>query len=392
MKALSSQVCDGERESMAKNEKGASQSRGVTKRTAVKKVDAAEKRRIQNPVEIARDVAVANVEDPSAVGDFVRRIDLGNNVYDFRFSSHMPGYDGWQWAVSMFHDIPVDEWTVDECALLPTSGSLVAPAWVPFRQRLQPQDIQSTDRLGTDVDDSRLEQGVSADSDSDSDQDVQHSEDYRDVVGEFRLTRKRVLTRKALQDIAQRWYDGSHGPKSLSTATARGYHCQSCAFFIPLAGSMGRMFGVCANKWSPDDGKVVSVDHGCGEHSLIKPPVQTGLWPENDPVYDDSRIEVVAPRMRDEPNHARVVENLDDSAQNDGEMDDEKNGQSADQSDDDESLSFTVDGADESEEASERFSEKDETLDRHSTDPQVAQEISSGFTRRRVRRRRHTQK
>ena len=27
------------------------------------------------------------------------------------------------------------------------------------------------------------------------------------------------------------------------------------------------MFGVCANEYAPDDGRVVSVDHGCGAHS-----------------------------------------------------------------------------------------------------------------------------
>jgi hypothetical protein len=27
------------------------------------------------------------------------------------------------------------------------------------------------------------------------------------------------------------------------------------------------VFGVCANEWSPSDGAVVSVDHGCGAHS-----------------------------------------------------------------------------------------------------------------------------
>jgi hypothetical protein len=26
-------------------------------------------------------------------------------------------------------------------------------------------------------------------------------------------------------------------------------------------------FGACANEYAPDDGKVVSVDHGCGAHS-----------------------------------------------------------------------------------------------------------------------------
>ena len=32
-------------------------------------------------------------------------------------------------------------------------------------------------------------------------------------------------------------------------------------------GPLGRVFGVCANEFAPDDGRVVSLDHGCGAHS-----------------------------------------------------------------------------------------------------------------------------
>jgi len=48
--------------------------------------------------------------------------------------------------------------------------------------------------------------------------------------------------------------------------------CSSCGFFIPIAGSLRSAFGVCANAISPEDARVVSVDHGCGAHSeaLIK--------------------------------------------------------------------------------------------------------------------------
>ena len=41
----------------------------------------------------------------------------------------------------------------------------------------------------------------------------------------------------------------------------------TCGFMIRLSGPLGRVFGVCANEFAPDDGKVVSVDHGCGAHS-----------------------------------------------------------------------------------------------------------------------------
>ena len=34
-----------------------------------------------------------------------------------------------------------------------------------------------------------------------------------------------------------------------------------------LHGSLRSTFGVCANAISPEDARVVSVDHGCGAHS-----------------------------------------------------------------------------------------------------------------------------
>ena len=36
---------------------------------------------------------------------------------------------------------------------------------------------------------------------------------------------------------------------------------------VRLSGPLGSVFGVCANEFAPDDGKVVAVDHGCGAHS-----------------------------------------------------------------------------------------------------------------------------
>jgi hypothetical protein len=43
--------------------------------------------------------------------------------------------------------------------------------------------------------------------------------------------------------------------------------CLDCAFRLPLAGGLSALFGVCANAFAPDDGKVVALDHGCGAHS-----------------------------------------------------------------------------------------------------------------------------
>lgn len=275
-------------------------------------------------VQKARAAAVEYAQDEQAVGEFLERSEVDDNVYDFRFDSQLRGYEHWVWAVSMFHDVEFDEWTINETALLPTSASLVAPQWVPFRERLEPQDINPDDRLGTAKNDERLEEGMSEEADGGQMLDAEHQpldpadspDDVKEAVETFRLTRRRVLTGPALQEVAKRWYEGSHGPKSLSTQTAQGHHCDSCAFFIPLSGSLGRYFGVCANRWSPDDGKVVSIDHGCGQHSDIEPEQQEGLWPENQPIYDDQHIDILARTARMDPPAADVIENLEEEDQN----------------------------------------------------------------------------
>ena len=67
-------------------------------------------------------------------------------------------------------------------------------------------------------------------------------------------------------EAAIRWHGGDQGPDS-PLASAAPAHCLTCGFMVRLSGPLGRVFGVCANEFAPDDGKVVSVDHGCGAHS-----------------------------------------------------------------------------------------------------------------------------
>ena len=68
------------------------------------------------------------------------------------------------------------------------------------------------------------------------------------------------------ENASERWYASEHGPRT-PLAHAAPAHCVSCGFFVPLSGELGRLFGACANAYAPDDGRVVSADHGCGAHS-----------------------------------------------------------------------------------------------------------------------------
>jgi hypothetical protein len=75
-----------------------------------------------------------------------------------------------------------------------------------------------------------------------------------------------VLSAVGREAAAERWHAGDHGPRS-PLAHAAPARCASCGFFVPLSGDLGLLFGACANEYAPDDGRVVSADHGCGAHS-----------------------------------------------------------------------------------------------------------------------------
>ena len=298
-----------------------------------------------DPRAIAQAVAIEVADEDSQVGDFVEAIVLGDNVTDFRFETRVRGYEGWQWSVTLYHDVELDHWTVNESSLVPTDKALRPPEWIPWKDRLEPTDLAVTDSIGTDPDDPRVEEGfrktgpaeqgenVSSNAESaettdagdnagtDADgiagaQDesaaasVTSEEDIDEAVEEFDLSRRHVLTPLGRSQTAKRWYEGPRGPKSLSTKTSDGNPCSTCGFFIPLKGELNLLFGVCANKWSPDDGRVVSIDHGCGEHSEIEPPEPSHLWVQSKPAFDDLHIDIIAQAPRDERGSVELIERL----------------------------------------------------------------------------------
>ena len=316
-----------------------------------------------DPKAIAQAVAIEVADEDSQVGDFVEAIDLGDNVTDFRFETRVRGYEGWQWSVTLYHDVELDHWTVNESSLVPTDKALRPPEWIPWKDRLEPTDLAVTDSIGTDPDDPRMEKGfrkvepaeqgeiVSTDAESaettdagdnaETDADgvggsqdesaaasVTSEEDIDEAVEEFDLSRRHVLTPLGRSQTAKRWYEGPRGPKSLSTKTSDGNPCSTCGFFIPLKGELNLLFGVCANKWSPDDGRVVSIDHGCGEHSEIEPPEPSHLWVQSKPAFDDLHIDIIAQAPRDERSSVELIEQL--SVDEDGNPNDEEEASEAD--------------------------------------------------------------
>ena len=196
-------------------------------------------------------------------------------------SRSLTGYSGWYWAVTLARAPRSKSVTVDEVVLLPGADALLAPEWVPWQERLQPGDLSPGDILPADPDDPRLVPAY-AFSDTDPRSDDRQ---VKDVGLELGLGRVRVMSRDGRLDAADRWQTGDFGPKAPMAKQAPA-HCGTCGFLLTLAGSLSAGFGVCGNDITDTDGRVVSVEYGCGAHSEVKVSVPPLAEPSGT-VYDD---------------------------------------------------------------------------------------------------------
>jgi hypothetical protein len=209
--------------------------------------------------EIARSAALADAEVSTQVGAFIS-VEFAdeNRVASYLFDADLLGYKGWRWCITVAKVDASATPTVCDVVLLPGPDSLLAPEWIEYKDRILPEDIQPGVIVPSTIDDTRLVPGINelaADEDLDATQ-----------VFDLGLIRPRVLSIEGRDQASKRWYAGDRGPNTPLAQNAPK-PCNSCGFFIPIAGSLRSAFGVCANAIAPDDARVVSVDHGCGAHS-----------------------------------------------------------------------------------------------------------------------------
>ncbi|MCT7356499.1 DUF3027 domain-containing protein [Streptomyces sp. 15-116A] len=263
----------------------------------------------------AVDLARAAAEEaaaPGVVGEHEGLVSEGDRVVTHFFECKELGYRGWRWAVTVARASRAKIVTVDEAVLLPGPDAVLAPEWVPWSERLRPGDMGPGDLLPTDAEDLRLEPGYSGEDElppnsalSEEFADLAEAEDAEVTPGapahltapargsiaavaeELGMRRARVLSRYGLHSAADRWEE-AFGAKT-PMAQAAPASCVTCGFLVPIGGSLGQAFGVCANEFSPADGRVVSLAYGCGGHSeaavMPKPPQPAP------PVIDETRVD-----------------------------------------------------------------------------------------------------
>jgi DUF3027 family protein len=219
---------------------------------------------LADAVDVAREAAVSEAaadlpDGPAAVGAHLESLAEDDGSVTHYFTAEQGGYRGWRWAVKLAAPSPEEPATVSEVVLIPGAEALVAPGWVPWERRVRPGDLGVGDLLPTPEDDPRLVPGYLASDDP----------AVEEVAQETGLGRERVLSRLGREQAAERWQDGPHGPGS-DIARSAPAPCGTCGFFLPLAGSLRGVFGVCGNAYAPADGAVVAVGFGCGAHSDVR--------------------------------------------------------------------------------------------------------------------------
>ena len=247
-------------------------------------------------VALARAAAEDTAGGAELVGDHLggsaerlggRDDDVLGRVRTHSFASRLPGYVGWYWAVTLAQVPGEEQATVDEVVLLPGDSALLAPAWVPWHERLRPGDLSVGDVLPATEDDPRLVPTYAAGDDAAEDPEAMA------VAEELGLGRERVLSRSGRSEALDRWAGGDFGPRSAMARHAPG-PCGTCGFWLPLAGSLRGLLGACGNAYAPADGHVVSVDYGCGAHSQATLPVGEPAEVTTSARYDTADFDVLS--------------------------------------------------------------------------------------------------
>jgi len=95
-------------------------------------------------VDTAR-TAIEGIAKASEIGEHLAARTEGDRLVTHLFESRLPGYIGWQWYAVLTRNSRSKVITVNELGLLPSEDSILAPEWVPWAERVRPEDAQEQD-------------------------------------------------------------------------------------------------------------------------------------------------------------------------------------------------------------------------------------------------------
>ena len=108
-------------------------------------------------VDTAR-TAIEGIAKASEIGDHLAARTEGDRVVTHLFESRLPGYIGWQWYAVLTRNSRSKVVTVNELGLLPSENSVLAPEWVPWAERVRPEDAQEQEAQDQEAQDQETQE------------------------------------------------------------------------------------------------------------------------------------------------------------------------------------------------------------------------------------------
>jgi len=123
-------------------------------------------------VDFAR-TAVEGIAPVEQIGQHLGAKTEGDRVVTHLFESKLAGYQGWQWYAVLTRNSRSKVITVNELGLLPSEDSILAPEWVPWAERVRPEDAQDDETADAGMAENDAAGAGIADDAADADADAQ---------------------------------------------------------------------------------------------------------------------------------------------------------------------------------------------------------------------------
>lgn len=117
--------------------------------------------------------ALLEITDEAMIGEYLEAVNDGERLVTHRFESLRIGYEGWYWFATLTR-IPraqAKDITVCEVGILPGEDALLAPAWVPWAERVRPEEMDAERRAAEEA--AAAEAGIEAPGEESGDADAE---------------------------------------------------------------------------------------------------------------------------------------------------------------------------------------------------------------------------
>lgn len=123
-------------------------------------------------VDTARN-GVLEIAGDTLVGEHLGAFPEAERLVTHRFVANVPGYVGWHWFATLARVPRGKDVTISEVGLLPSEEALLAPDWVPWSERVRPEDTPEEEAAQEEVPPAPDVDGTGTDADAGTDAAVE---------------------------------------------------------------------------------------------------------------------------------------------------------------------------------------------------------------------------